>query len=81
MRTYRNILRIPFEEDFYALRLFPDIGEVLFLDVGANRGQSTDAILLQTKNSRVQLFEQNTLLCDKLERQYGDDKRIVINRF
>ena len=56
MRLYRNKLGIPFEKDFHALQLFPNIGEVLFLDVGANRGQSTDAILMQTKNSRVQLF-------------------------
>jgi len=81
MRLYRNQLGIPSEKEFRALHLFPSPGEALFLDVGANRGQSTDAILMQTKNSRIQLFEPNPLLCEKLERQYGDNKRIVINRF
>jgi FkbM family methyltransferase len=81
MRLYRNKFGIPFEEDFHALQLFPDTGEALFLDVGANRGQSTDAILMKVKNCRVQLFEPNPLLSDKLSRQYGSDKRVTINQF
>lgn len=81
MRLFRNKLGIPSEKDFRALHLFPNTGKALFLDVGANRGQSTDAILMQTKNSRIQLFEPNPLLCEKLERQYADNKSIVINRF
>lgn len=81
MRLYRKKLGIPFEKDFHALSLFPDVDDALFLDVGANRGQSTDAILLKTKNSRIQLFEPNLLLCEKLRHLYSDNKRIVINRF
>lgn len=81
MRLYRNKRGIPFERDFEALRLFPDLDQALFLDVGANRGQSTDAILMTTKNSRIHLFEPNPLLWDKLERLYGGNHRVVINRF
>lgn len=81
MRLYRHKLGTPFEKDFHALSLFPDVDEALFLDVGANRGQSTDAILLKTKNSRIQLFEPNLLLCEKLRHLYSDNKRIVITRF
>jgi len=81
MRLYRSKLGIPFEEDFQALQLFPNTEEAVFLDVGANRGQSTDAILMKAKNSRVQLFEPNPLLGDKLARQYGSNKRTTINRF
>ena len=70
MRQYRNRFRIPFDKDFNAIDLFPNIDDALFLDVGANRGQSTDAILMKRKNCRIQLFEPNALLLDKLERQY-----------
>ncbi|MBT9314710.1 FkbM family methyltransferase [Leptothoe spongobia] len=81
MRFYRNKLGIPFEADFKALHLFPDTDGALYLDIGANRGQSTDAILMQTKNSHIQMFEPSELLCKKLEGLYGDNKRIVINKF
>ena len=81
MREYRNRSGVPFDGDFQALGLFPDVGEALFLDVGANRGQSADAILMITKNSRIQLFEPNPLLCEKLRRLYGNNKRVGINEF
>lgn len=81
MRQYRNRFGIPFDKDFNAIDLFPDADEALFLDVGANRGQSTDAILMKRKNCRIQLFEPNPLLFDKLERQYCGRKELVINRF
>lgn len=80
MRRYRNALGIPFERDFRALRLFPDQPDALYLDVGANRGQSTDAILMTTRRSRIQLFEPNPLLWEKLERQYAGNPRVVIHK-
>ncbi len=81
MRAYRNGLRIPFDPDFRGISLFPDAPDALFLDVGANRGQSTDAILMQTRNSRIQMFEPNPLLCEKLESQYRGNPRGTVNRF
>lgn len=83
MRLIKNFLGIPSEKDFYALSLFPCVENALFLDIGANRGQSCDAILMKTKNSniRIQLFEPNTLLYEKLEHLFGDNKSIVINAF
>ena len=80
MRQYRNLFGIPFDRDFNAIALFPDV-EALFLDVGANRGQSTDAILMKRRHCRIQLFEPNPLLCEKLERQYCGRQELVINRF
>ena len=81
MRFLRNILRIPFENDFYALSLFPDVEDALFLDVGANRGQSSDAILMKRKNIWIYLFEPNELLAEKLKGMFGHNERIVINNF
>jgi len=81
VRFFRNGLKIPSESEFRALSLFPDVGGALFLDVGANRGQSTDSILLTTRNVRIHLFEPNELLCRKLERLFGGTQGIVINNF
>ena len=81
MRFYRNTLGIPFENDFNALSLFPPVEGALFLDVGANRGQSTDAILMKRKQIKIHLFEPNELLCSKLRDIFGRNKNIVINSF
>jgi len=81
MRAYRNARSVPFDRDFDGIRLFPDYERALFLDVGGNRGQSTDAILMTTRNSTIQLFEPNPLLCDKLRRQFGAQQRVTINEF
>jgi FkbM family methyltransferase len=81
MRRYRNLRRVPFDQDFDGIRLFP-VGEgTLFLDVGANRGQSAEAILMMTKGCLLQLFEPNPLLCEKLRRQFRNNRRIAINEF
>lgn len=81
MRAWRQFRGVPFDADFEGIRLLPRPDGALFLDVGANRGQSTDAILLLTKNCRVQLFEPNPLLCGKLRRQFGGNSRVAINEF
>jgi FkbM family methyltransferase len=81
MRVIRNTLKVPFEDDFNALSLFPPVDNALFLDVGANRGQSTDAILMKQKNIRIELFEPNELLYDKLKDLFGGDDRMVIHNF
>jgi hypothetical protein len=79
MRLVRNGLNIPFEYDFNALSLFPEEDDALFLDVGANRGQSTDAILMKRKNVRIHQFEPNKLLFEKLKGLYGRNERIMIS--
>ena len=81
MRSYRKARRIPFDRDFDAIRLFPVADGALFLDVGANRGQSTDAILMMAKHSRIQLFEPNPALCEKLRRQFHGNDNVAINDF
>lgn len=81
MRVIRNGLRIPSEKDFKALSLFPDVDDALYLDVGANRGQSADSILLKRKRVRIHLFEPNELLCGKLADLFGGKTGMVINNF
>jgi len=81
MRRYRNALKRPFEDDFNALCLFPDVDGALFLDVGANRGQSTDAILMTRRNPRIELFEPNEFLFGKLKALYGGNPKVAISNF
>jgi FkbM family methyltransferase len=80
-RLVRNWLRAPFEKEFRALSLFPDADNALYLDVGANRGQSTDAILMQKNNARIQLFEPNDLMLEKLNNMFGREQRVILNNF
>lgn len=81
MRLWRNILKIPNESDFNALSLFPDIEGALYLDVGANRGQSIDAILMKKKDIRIHLFEPNELLFKKLQDRFCGKEGIVMHNF
>ena len=81
MRSARTMLNKPFEYDFNAISLFPDIDDALYLDIGANRGQSTDAILMGKPNVRIQMFEPNRLLYEPLEDMFKGNSRITLNNF
>jgi FkbM family methyltransferase len=80
-RVYRSALRIPFEADFRALRLLPDDPSALYLDVGANRGQSTEAIRLYKKAARVAMFEPNPALARGLSHRFSKDPHSVVRPF
>lgn len=79
-RCLRNVMGIPFEADFRAIQYFPESDHSLFLDVGGNRGQSTEAILLYAKNSTIQIFEPNPTLCKRLENQYKHSQNVQVNQ-
>lgn len=81
MRNWRKLRGIPFERDFDAIALFPEPADALYLDIGANRGQSTEAILMKTRAARIQQFEPNPLLCEKLTGLYGKNSRVKTNAF
>lgn len=79
-RFVRQICKTPLEEDFQALQLFPPSPENdVFLDVGANRGQSIDAIRLYRKTSEIVAFEPNEILFQKLSNLYRKDKTISLH--
>lgn len=81
MRLLRILRQSPFEQDFNALKLFPDLDGALYLDVGANRGQSTDAILMAKKNAQIHMFEPNQYLYQKLQAMFCGDTRITVDNF
>lgn len=74
-------LKRPHDADFRALALFPDIDGALYLDVGANRGQSIEAILMFTRRSCIWSFEPNPLLCERLNRRFHQQERVVVQDF
>ena len=68
---------MPFERDFTLLRHFKkDNG--LFIDVGANRGQSIDAIRMFVKDSTILAFEANPLLAQALTKRWKNSTQVVI---
>lgn len=82
IRFIRTQFKIPFEQDFKAFSLLSIPKDALFLDIGANRGQSADAIFMNVnKRIRLQLFEPNQLLCQKLSRFFGNNNQVTINNF
>jgi len=81
-RRWRLLTRQPFEADFTALRALPPPapGQV-HLDVGANRGQSIDAIRMLRPGATIHSFEPNPILADRLGRMFTRDRGVAINRF
>ena len=80
-RFYRNTLRIPHERDFNALDLFPAEPEAIYLDVGASRGQTIDAIRMRRPDCRIHAFEPHLLFAEKLARRYASDQSVVLHDF
>ncbi len=80
-RFISRALRRPHDADFRALALFGDVDGALYLDVGANRGQSIDAILMFTRRSCIWSFEPNPLLAAQLARRYQNEGRVAIQAY
>jgi len=80
-RWIRKALNQTHERDFDALALADLRGgdNRLFLDVGANRGESIEAILMRRPDANVVAFEPNGILMDKIMRLYKDDRRVVVH--
>ncbi|MGY6627201.1 MAG: FkbM family methyltransferase [Oceanicaulis sp.] len=77
-RLMRRALRQPFEADFALLsRWAPEPGEV-FVDVGANRGQSIDAIRLYHPEALIHAFEPNAHLAANLTRLFARDGALAV---
>lgn len=74
----RRALRIPHESDFKALRLIPKSCPGVYVDVGANHGQSIESILLFRPEARIVSFEANPMLAEKLVRRYKGHENIRV---
>jgi FkbM family methyltransferase len=72
-RRVRAMLRKPFEPDFAVLEQIQFSADEVFVDVGANRGQSIDAMALFCPDRLVHAFEPNGILFSRLQARYGSD--------
>ena len=81
MRAFQLLLRMPFERDFSGIPKLSPPPDAVFLDVGANRGQSTDAILMMHPGATAHLFEPNEQLHAKLRRRFRDQPNITVHNF
>lgn len=80
-RNLRYLFNRTHEDDFEALPQLPKTDNNLFLDVGSNRGDAVQSILMRRSDARVIAFEANTLLVDKARRIYRNDARVQFNDF
>ena len=80
-RMIYNTFRIPFDKDFNAIKLFPDIEGALYLDIGGNNGFAVDAILMNSKKCKIYSFEPNSLLFEKTKSYFKDNNRVEVYNF
>lgn len=75
-----KVFKIPHENDFKALKFITPEGGEIFVDIGANRGESIWSTLLMTKDHiQVVGFEPNKIVFDKLNQLVGTNKRVTIH--
>jgi len=77
----RKYLKIAHEADFRIVSLLPRSEQDLFLDVGANRGQSVLSIRCYRRDARIVSFEPNPSIYARMLRHFGDDSRLRIENF
>ena len=77
----RKSLKTPFEKDFEIIERLNLCKNDLILDIGANRGQSIDAIRIYNKDVQIISFEPNQILSTRLMEGFASDKNLKINNF
>ncbi|MEM8770439.1 MAG: FkbM family methyltransferase [Pseudomonadota bacterium] len=77
--AYRKITKTPFEPEFEVLRALSLAQGECIVDVGANRGQSIDAIRLYLKTAPIHAFEANAALAAALTRRLSGQANLQIH--
>lgn len=78
-RNYRSLTDQTHEKEFELINAFSNPNNNVFLDIGANRGDAIQSILMRLPEAKVFAFEPNGYLASKLSRLYGKDNRVKIN--
>ena len=76
--TTRRCLRVPHEREFNVLALLPSSLDGCYVDIGANKGQSVQSILLFKPTAEIFCFEPNLLLAQKLKTRYGSRPNVRV---
>ena len=74
----RRLRRQPSDSDFRALKFIPDSLPGCYLDIGANQGQSIEAIRLFKPQAQIHSFEANPGLARKLQQRYAGSRNIRV---
>lgn len=77
-RLIRRALRLPHQAELQGLSCFPLGPSSLFLDVGANLGQTIDTVRLYTPDTPIISFEPNPLLASIMRRLYKNDRHVTV---
>jgi FkbM family methyltransferase len=80
-RLLRIVLNSSVEEDFNALRLFPDQEDILFLDIGANQGAALDVFLKRRRHCQILSFEPNPHVFQKIRSRFKHHPRVKLHNF
>jgi FkbM family methyltransferase len=80
-RLVRQLRRRPFEPDFEVLAGMAFASGEIALDVGANRGQSIDAIRLFQPRLRIEAFEPNAVLAERLRVRFARDPAARVHTY
>lgn len=76
-RYLRRMRKTPFEYEYSILQHLASNGRSV-IDVGANRGQSIEAVRLYHKQVAIHSFEPSGILSEKLSHRYASDNLISI---
>jgi FkbM family methyltransferase len=77
----RRLLAKPHETEFHALRFVPEDLPGVYVDVGANQGQSIESIKVVRPKARVVSFEANPGLAAKLQRRYAGRADVIVQPY
>jgi FkbM family methyltransferase len=78
-KSYRRVFKKTHEEDFNLLTYFHTKPNDVFVDIGANRGDAIQSILIKKPDAKVVAFEPNELLVNKIRREFGADNRVTVH--
>ena len=80
-RRLRNLLNRTHEKDFEVLSQLPHSSNNLFLDIGSNRGEAIQSILMRRPDAKIIAFEPNSYLIEKVKKLYKNDNRVEFYNF
>lgn len=69
------------EEDFNVIDLFPNDQELVFLDVGGNRGFIIDVMLRKNKHCKIYSFEPNPEIYKHTNNRFRNNPRVKMYNF
>lgn len=75
----RRALSKPAEPDFRIIKFIKAQAGDLFCDIGCNRGQSIDSILIYNKDCQIVAFEPNPIIFEKARARYRGNSKVVIH--